>query len=48
MIPILFLKATAIEATASLLELVTTDGDFDHLQDTFLQLRKITPAFFQS
>jgi tRNA(fMet)-specific endonuclease VapC len=39
-----------IAATASLLnlELVTTDGDFDHLQDTFLQLRKITPAFFQS
>lgn len=38
-----------IAATASLLnlELVTTDGDFDHLQDIFLHLRKITPAFFQ-
>ncbi|AXE21265.1 PIN domain nuclease [Runella rosea] len=38
-----------IAATASLLnlELVTTDGDFDHLQDSFLNLRKITPAFFQ-
>ncbi len=38
-----------IAATTSLLnlELVTTDGDFDHLQGTFLNLRKIIPAFLQ-
>jgi tRNA(fMet)-specific endonuclease VapC len=34
-----------IAATASLLNLtlVTTDGDFDHLQNVFLDLRKILP-----
>jgi predicted nucleic acid-binding protein len=35
-----------IVATASLLnlQLVTTDGDFDHLDQTFLNLKKILPT----
>jgi tRNA(fMet)-specific endonuclease VapC len=39
-----------IAATASLLNLtlVTTDGDFDHLHDNFLNLRKIFPDDLQS
>ena len=34
-----------IAATASLLnlQLVTTDGDFDHLDQTFLSLKKVFP-----
>ena len=38
-----------ISATASLLNLslVTTDGDFDHLHDTFLSVRKILPIELQ-
>lgn len=43
-----------IAATASLLglQLVTTDADFDHLHDVFLDVRRINPAelrpFFQT
>jgi tRNA(fMet)-specific endonuclease VapC len=39
-----------IATTASLLNLtlVTTDGDFDHLHDNFLNLRKIFPDNLQS
>ena len=39
-----------IASTASLLNLtlVTTDGDFDHLHDTFLNLRKIFPEELQA
>ena len=39
-----------IAATASLLDLtlVTTDGDFDHLSDDFLNLRKIIPEDLQN
>jgi tRNA(fMet)-specific endonuclease VapC len=35
-----------IAATASLLnlELVTTDGDFDHLANIFLFIKKVTPV----
>jgi tRNA(fMet)-specific endonuclease VapC len=35
-----------IAATASLLnlKLVTTDGDFDHLDSSFLSLHKVLPA----
>lgn len=35
-----------IAATASLLNLqhVTTDGDFDHLDQTFLSLKKVLPT----
>jgi tRNA(fMet)-specific endonuclease VapC len=35
-----------IAATASLLnlELVTTDGDFDHLSNIFLTVKKVTPS----
>jgi tRNA(fMet)-specific endonuclease VapC len=35
-----------IAATASLLnlKLVTTDGDFDHLDNTFLSLQKVLPS----
>ena len=38
-----------IAATASLLNLclITTDGDFDHLHDTFLNVRKILPIELQ-
>ena len=38
-----------IASTASLLNLslVTTDGDFDHLHDTFLNLRRILPEDLQ-
>ena len=38
-----------IAATASLLHLslITTDGDFDHLHETFLNLRRILPADLQ-
>ncbi|WP_461065679.1 type II toxin-antitoxin system VapC family toxin [Spirosoma horti] len=37
-----------IAATASLLNLtlVTTDGDFDHLQNVFLDLRRIFPTSY--
>ena len=38
-----------IAATASLLNLslITTDGDFDHLHETFLNLRRIMPEELQ-
>jgi tRNA(fMet)-specific endonuclease VapC len=39
-----------IAATASLLnlQLVTTDNDFEHLHDTFLNLRQINPTILRS
>lgn len=38
-----------IAATASILnlQLITTDGDFDHLNDTFLSVKKILPYTLQ-
>ncbi len=38
-----------IAATASLLNLslITTDGDFDHLHESFLHLRKLSPTDLQ-
>ncbi|WP_157618586.1 hypothetical protein [Spirosoma spitsbergense] len=42
----LWRSVVTVAATASLLNLtlVTTDGDFDHLHGTFLNLQKIVPA----